>query len=269
MKEGTRYFGIGVIAVAISMSAFWHTYYAEAVETLNGSGNVEVIGSDRSDVVDPENPGNQIDPGESPHTTGPLRIDYVSSLNFNKALIQKKERKYEALAQQFHDETTPRGSYIQITDQRGAATGWTLQVKQRTQFNNPVIQNKEEQSLVGAYLSLDKGWANSSGTSKPPTVTRETIGLNAIDTAYEVATAIPNTGRGVWTIEFGASDTNSNHQPATLKPLIDKEGKAILDEEYQKPAYTNSAITLTVPESTKIYPVQYQTEITWILAELP
>ncbi|OJG84743.1 hypothetical protein RV15_GL002888 [Enterococcus silesiacus] len=236
---------------------------------MTGSGSVEVIGNDRSDIVDPENPGNQIDPGESPHTTGPLRIDYVSELNFNKALIQQKERKYEALAQQFYDETTARGSYIQITDQRGLATGWTLQVKQRTQFNNPVIQNKEEQSLVGAYLSLDKGWANSSGTSTPPAVTRETIGLNAIDTAYEVATAAPNTGRGVWTIAFGASDMNSDDQPVTLKPLVDKNGKAIMDEEYQKPAYTNSAITLTVPESTKIYPVQYQTEITWILAELP
>lgn len=255
-------------ACVVSVSLEQQVGFAEA-ETVNGSGSVTVTGSDHTKPVDPENPGTTVDPGESPNTTGPLRIDYVSALDFNKATIQKKDRTYEALAQQFFDETEPRGSYIQITDQRGSSSGWTLQVKQNTQFHNYVIQNQEEQTLVGAYLSLDKGWANSSGDSQAPTVTRETIGLNAIDTAYEVATASPGTGRGVWTIAFGASETNSNQQTPTLKPLKDKDGKDVIDEVYNKPAYSNSAVTLTVPESTKIYPVQYETEITWILAKLP
>ncbi|MGX7136394.1 WxL domain-containing protein [Enterococcus silesiacus] len=256
------------VVCLISVSFKQEVSFATA-DTLDGSGSVTVTGSDHTKPIDPENPGTTVDPGESPNTTGPLRIDYVSALNFNKAIIKKNERTYEALAQQFFDETEPRGSYIQITDQRGSSTGWTLQVKQNTQFHNPVIQKQEEQTLVGAYLSLDKGWANSSGDSQAPTVTRETIGLNAINTAYEVATASPGTGRGVWTIAFGASEANSNQQSATLKPLKDSDGKAVIDEVYKKPAYTNSAVSLTIPESTKIYPVQYETEITWILAKLP
>ncbi|WP_348922397.1 WxL domain-containing protein [Enterococcus rotai] len=258
-----------VIVACIASVCFEQQISYADTDTLEGSGAVTVTGSDRTNPIDPENPGTTVDPGESPYTTGPLRIDYVSALDFNKAIVKKKERTYEALAQQFFDETEPRGSYIQITDQRGSASGWTLQVKQNTQFHNTVIQNQEQQTLVGAYLSLDKGWANSSGNSLAPTVTRETIGLSAIDTAYEVATASPGTGRGVWTIAFGASEANSSQQPATLKPLKDKEGKAVIDEVYNKPAYTNSAVSLTVPESTKIYPVQYETEITWILAKLP
>lgn len=253
----------------ISIIGFEQSFYAEVPEEMDGKGSVKVTGSDRSDIIDPENPEKPADPGESPYTTGPLRIDFVSALNFGKAETEKSERKYSALAQQFHDETGPRGSYVQITDQRTISTGWSLQVKQQTQFQNPVIQNREEQELVGAFLSLDKGWAKSGNTSQTPTVTRETIALNAMDIAYEVAIASKGGGRGVWTIAFGASETNKDNQGSTLKPLMDKEGKAVVDEEYKKPAFSNSAVTLTVPETTKIYPVQYETKLTWILAELP
>ncbi|WP_207695250.1 hypothetical protein DOK67_0001204 [Enterococcus sp. DIV0212c] len=260
---------LSLLIFLTSFIGFEKPSYADSPDTIDGAGTVKVTGSDRSDIVDPENPEKPANPGESPYTTGPLRIDFVSALNFGKAETKKSDRKYLALAQQFFDETEARGSYVQLTDQRGVSTGWSLQVKQQTQFRNPVIQNREEQELVGAYLSLDKGWAKSSSDSLAPTVTRETIAINAMDTAYEVATANKGAGRGVWTIAFGASKTNSDNQPTTLQPLVDKEGKAILDEEYQKPAQTNSAVTLTVPETTKIYPVQYETKLTWILAELP
>lgn len=98
---------------------------------------------------------------------------------------------------------------------------------------------------------------------------RETIALNSIGSAYEVATARAGSGKGVWTIAFGASDTNSSKQPATLTPVVDQTGKPVIDSHYSKPVYSNSAITLSIPETTKIHPVEYQTEITWILAKLP
>lgn len=236
--------------------------------SLTQKGSVSVLGGESSGIVDPENPFTPADPGKSPSTKGPLRIDYVSPLNFGEAQIKKKNRVYSSLAQQFHNEVGPRGSYIQITDQRTQSTGWTLQVKQETQFNNAIIQKNAEKELKGAILSLDKGWANSSSPSEAPTVTRETIALS-IGSAQEVATASAGKGRGVWTIAFGASNTNKSKQDTTLSPLLDKKGKAVRDQEYQKAAYSNSAITLSVPENTKIYPVQYETKITWLLAELP
>lgn len=237
--------------------------------SLNHSGSVSVIGSDTTNLIDPENPGIIVDPGKSPSTKGSLRIDYVSALDFGESKIVKGTRRYNALAQQFFGETGPRGSYIQITNQQANSSGWTLQVKQENQFVNSIIQEKEEQELKGAVLSLDKGWANSSGPSEAPTVTRETIALSSIGTAYEVATAENNSGKGVWTIAFGASETNTSDQPITLTPVVDASNNPVMDTTYNKPVYSNSAITLTVPETTVIHPVEYQTKITWILANLP
>ncbi|OJG96959.1 hypothetical protein RV18_GL001308 [Enterococcus termitis] len=250
------------------MTLFSPTAKATA-DSLGQSGTVSVEGSSISNPIDPENPDDIADPGEGPSTEGPLRIDYVSSLDFGQAQLSDTNRTYTALAQQFLGETGPRGSYIQITDQRTISTGWTLQVKQNHQFRNTVIQEASEQELSGAVLSLDKAWANSNSISGSPTVTRETIALNSIDTAYELATATAGNGRGVWTIAFGASETNSNDMENTLSPVVDAAGNAVKDEFSGKPAYHNSAISLMIPTATKIYPVQYATEITWILAELP
>lgn len=237
--------------------------------SLGQTGDVTVKGSSISNPIDPENPDDIADPGEGPSTDGPLRIDYVSSLDFGRAQLTDSDRTYPALAQQFLGDTGPRGSYIQITDQRTVSTGWTIQVKQNHQFRNTVIQEAGEQALTGAVLSLDKGWANSNSTSGSPTVTRETIALNSIGTAYELASATAGNGRGVWTIAFGASETNSNQLENTLSPALDAAGNPVIDEFSGKPAYHNSAISLTIPNATKIYPVQYATELTWILAELP
>lgn len=238
-------------------------------DSLKQSGSVQVRGSDVTSPMDPENPGTDVEPGASPVTKGSLRIDYVSAFDFGERNMTKGNREYSALAQQFFEETGPRGSYIQITDQQADSSGWSLQVKQETQFINPIIQEAGEQELKGAVLSLDKGWANSSGTSEAPTVTRETIALNAIGAAYEVATARPGSGKGVWTIAFGASETNTSNQKPTLKPVMDQAGKAVMDPVYNKPVFSNSAVTLSIPESTVIHPVEYQTKITWILAKLP
>lgn len=237
-------------------------------ESLDQTGTVTVVGGDSS-LVDLENPDMLVELGEGPSTEGALRIDFAPALDFGRAEISETERVYYALAQQFLDETEPRGSYVQIADQRMRSTGWTLQVKQNYQFRNTTIQKKSEQELTGAVLSLDKGWANSSGTSGSPIVAQETIALNAIGTAYELATATAGNGRGVWTIAFGASETNRNNMENTLSPVVDTAGNPAIDEFSGKPAYQNSAISLTLPSTTAIYPVQYATDLTWILAELP
>lgn len=235
--------------------------------SLETNGTVKVPGNDSSIIVDPEKPEKPVNPGEVPSTKGDLRIDYVSSVEFGRVKIDAKKRSYKALAHQFLDDTEPRGSYIQITDQRTVSTGWSIQVKQNSQFTSDTEATPSE--LKGAVLSLDQAWANSLGNSPAPTVTRNTIAIQNFDTAYELATAKPNTGRGVWTIAFGASATNNNNQKNTLEPLIDDKGQAVMDSRVNKQAHSNSAIKLDIPEKVTIKPQKYKTKLTWILGDMP
>ncbi|WP_430602382.1 hypothetical protein IGJ02_002720 [Enterococcus sp. DIV0724b] len=268
MRVTRMSFWLSTIGLLLFSSSISLTVHA-AQNLLDEPDAVSVKGSVVTNPIDPENPGNVIDPGEGPSTKGALRIDYVSALDFGESKISQESREYKALAQQFFGDTGPRGSYIQITDQQANSSGWTLQIKQEKQFANSIIQEAGEQELKGAVLSLDEGWASSNSTSEAPTVTRETIALNSIGSAYEVAIAKTGSGKGVWTIAFGASDTNKNNQSPTLNPVLDTSGEPVIDHTYNKPVYSNSAITLTVPKTTVIHPVEYQTEITWILAKLP
>ena len=259
---------IVVCVSIIAVSLMGHPFKSEASE-LDQPTIVTIEDDGKTDPVDPENPGEIVDPGPTPSINSSLRIDFVSSLDFGKVKIKEKNRVYSALAQNFHGNTEPRGSYVQISDRREVKSGWTLQVKQETQFSHVQAKNKKEQELTGAVLSLDNGWANSITGNPKPNVYRNTILLNNIGQSYEVATSKKDAGKGIWTINFGASKENQNGQKDTLIPALNERGEAIMDLVFQKPAYYNSAITLSIPDSIKIYPVQYQTELTWILSELP
>lgn len=243
-------------------------------DTLISDGTVQVIQGSPI-LVDPDKPDEIVDPGQGPSTTGDLRIDFVSSLDFGKAAVSqrldngKKERVYNAIAQTFISNTNPRANYIQITDQRAESNGWTIQVKQNYQFRNTIIHDIAEQELRGAVISLDKGWANSSSASKGPIVTRETMAIAAMDTYYQVATARQEEGRGTWLISFGSSGENAKNQENTLRPLKDELGELLLDEQDGKPVYSNSAVSLRIPENIKIHPVEYETTFTWVLGALP
>lgn len=228
------------------------------------NGDVTVKASDKTDPLDPENPLNPVDPGESPSTEGDLRIDFVSAVNFAETKITKTDRHYDSLAQLFFDETSARGAYVQVTDLRQGIPGWSLQLKQTTQF-----KNGDSLELNGARLSFDKGWANSGGTGTAPSVFRDTISIDEIGSSYQVASAEKGAGNGTWMLSFGASATNNNNQESSLKALTGQDGKAMIDSVYQKQAYSNSAITLSVPDKTTILPGDYQTELSWILQATP
>lgn len=242
---------------------------ASSANALGGGGAVGVTGTEVTPPRDPENPGDVADPGPGPSTTGDLRVDFVSTLNFGATSITNANRKYDSLAQLFHSDTNARGYYIQITDQRGSnAQGWNLTLTQDRQFESTIVQDLNHQQLDGAVLSFDKGWANSANTGGAPTVTRDTLSLNEMGTAYTVASATSGQGSGIWTISFGASEENTSGQENTLTALTDENG-AVMDATYNKPAYSNSAVSLTIPDTTRIYPVQYTTTLTWTLEASP
>ena len=221
-----------------------------ADNSLSSTGSVTIKGSETSEIIDPEEPEEIIDPGPGPSTKGNLRFDFVSALDFSTVKVGKTNRNFEALAVPVNGGQKQRGSFVQITDVRSSSKGWTLQVKQMNQFVTP-----DHDELTGAVLSLDKAWANSPGISKPPTVTRDTLALENIGVAYEVARAGKDEGVGIWSIVFGASKDNPKNQPITLKEV---DGKT-----------RNSAVQLKVPDATNVVAKEYQTKMTWILSQVP
>lgn len=232
------------------------------------NGHVSVEDAGTSGIIDPEHPELIVNPGEGPSTTGSLRIDYISSLNFGSENLNKAGRKFSSLAQLFLDDTSARGYFVQISDFR-PDDGWELQLTQKNQFNSSIVQDANNRSLKGAILSFDKGWANTNGTSKAPLVTRDAVSLESLDMAYTIATAGSNEGKGSWTIAFGSSESNPQEKETTLTPFKDKNGNAVINQQYEKPEYKNSAISLTVPKETKIYPVEYSTTLQWTLLAGP
>ncbi|MHC5247530.1 WxL domain-containing protein [Enterococcus sp. LJL90] len=263
---------ITVLLGSLSLLALFYTgqpVRAASESNLSGNGTVDVLDTGVTIPVDPENPGVNVDPGEGPSTKGPLRFDFVSSLNFGLVELTDGDKEFHSLAQLFHSETGPRGYYVQVTDQRKDSSGWELQVAQDSQFNNRVIQTLSEQELAGAYLSFDNGWANSADGKGLPGVTRDTIKISEFNVGYTVATASTTQGEGVYTIAFGASAENTSGQTNTLTALTDADGTAVMDDTYNKQTYSNSAIKLFIPSGTKIYPVNYKTTLTWSLIAGP
>lgn len=262
MKNKPLYFASVLVAMAVLPLS---TSRVTAATTGVGTdGKVKVEASQTTAPLDPENPLTPVDPGESPSTEGDLRIDFVSAINFASAEITETDRHYLSLAQLFHDETPARGTYVQITDLRQGTPGWSLQLKQETQF-----KNEDNVELNGAVFSFDKGWANSGGTGQGPSVFRDTIAIDTIGSSYQVASASKGTGNGTWLLSFGASETNQHNQENSLSLITTSEGGELVDQVFNKPSYTNSAVSLTVPDKTTILAGEYHTHLTWILQATP
>lgn len=193
-------------------------------------------------------------------------------MKFGHNKITKTDRKFYANAQLFHDGTQARGNYIQVTDSRPGIKGWELQVRQEQQFTTLEAAKSTEKELKGASLSFDNIWANSmtSSLDTAPEISKDTIMIDKQATTFPLATAQSGQGKGQWVIVFGASSNNPQNQKVTLEPKVDEFGTPVLDSEFEnQQVYDNHSIFLTVPNETTIQAVQYQTELTWVLAELP
>ncbi|MDA9471665.1 WxL domain-containing protein [Enterococcus sp. 5H] len=268
MKKITVLFTASLLAMTILIGNI--SVFAEESSVVGG-GTIRYTGEIPTDPVDPENPTEPIDPGPGPSTNGQLRFDFAPTLNFGANKISDENRNFYVNAQLFHNGPSARGNFLQVTDSRPEGTGWTLQVRQEYQFKNDVIQKEDEKELKGSILSFDNTWANSAYTQeKAPQLSKDIIQLNAQGTTFPVANADKGHGRGTWLISFGASEENQSNQPNTLFPKVDESNNPILDPNFENQAvYGNNAISLSIPDGVKVHPVQYQTELTWILAELP
>lgn len=252
------------------LSVAFATNSVEATEAgqVTSAGRIDFLPSDLpTPPVDPENPSIEVDPGEVVATNGPLRLDFIPKLSFGRRLISDQDQTYNVLAQQFVSDTPTRPNYLQLTDNRWTLSGWELTVKQEKQFFSGEATHAKE--LKGAVLSFDKQSIHSAYDLEGyvPTLVEGKVALNEMGASYSIATAKENNGPGTWVIKFGSSN-DVGDEKGTLIPIKGGDGKARMDETYNKPMYENTGIQLSVPGSIEKEAVNYGTVLTWTLSEL-
>ncbi|WP_167629748.1 WxL domain-containing protein [Listeria valentina] len=174
--------------------------------------------------TDPTNPGDEFTPEETPDpTTGSLRIDFASSLDFGEQTISGEAKDYFA---KFTKGTNSTGAdrfvpnFVQVTDNSGKNAGWTLEVSGSEFKNGDAVLEGAELTLSGTTLA-----STMDSKFKPETVMDNIVVGNSNQT---VVGAKAEQGMGTWTAAFGnesgtsATDTNKNvklHVPAETKKV--------------------------------------------------
>ncbi|WP_088072364.1 WxL domain-containing protein [Gottfriedia luciferensis] len=225
---------IGVVSVVSTVGA--HSTFA--AETSKGSSKVGVefiAGSGPVTPVDPVDPEKPLDPGPTDPTdpptgeTGPLTLDYVSSVHFGTKEISSNNQVY------FSKSKKP---FIQVTDRRGTGEGWKVTAK-ASKFSNGSYE-----SLPGAVISFKNGTVASASNGNAPTPS-QSITLNADgSTASTVVTAAPNSGLGTWLTRWLGPNPNVND------------------------GAENENVTLTIPGGSATVG-NHEATITWTLTDAP
>ncbi|MDR1567943.1 MAG: WxL domain-containing protein [Streptococcaceae bacterium] len=208
---------------------------------------------------DPENPVKPVDPtdpsGPTDGTSGPLSIDYASSLDFGLNKISTQDEIYYARAQRYKkDDGSPDSlltpNYVQISDNRGSNAGWTLKVKQNAQFTNSTTLNKK---LTGAVITFTDPKVDSNAVGVTAPDANATITLDPAGNESLVFSAKKDAGAGTWVNLWGKVEE------VTEKDAGDKDVKAQVTKD----------IALAVPGKTPKDAVKYSTTLTWTLSEVP
>lgn len=227
----------GILLNSHPVFAEAQTYDSNAV--INFVPNQDVTPPVDPSNPDPENPVTPIDPtnpnGPNPGTAGPLSIDYASSLHFGENKISTKNEVYNAKAQAFTG-GSEGPNYVQVTDNRGTETGWSLQVKQNGQF-----VSTSGYELTGAKITFKQAQINTISTSPKPSQLKDTFSLTPDGTgaAEQVVSAGNGEGAGTYVYAFGTDETKSE------------------------------SISLEVPGSTTKLAEAYKTSFTWTLTDVP
>jgi len=229
---------------------------ADNSTNYSSNGAVQFVENrDPTDPVDPENPGkptHPIDPtdpnGPQPGTSGPLSIDFASSIDFGKNKISNKDERYYANPQHliFHDGSEKDvPNYLQVTDNRGTNAGWVLKVCQESQLRNNLTKHKE---LTGAEITLSKFRVVSN--QQKLDVEKPSVHNIVLTPGYSsnVMTASKGKGGGTWLDVFGSLNKITIANKKELK---------------------NSDVSLFVPGSTPKDAVRYMSKLNWTLSEVP
>lgn len=203
------------------------------------SGQAEVEFKANQQVIPPVDPGD----GENitpihPPTKGPLSINYATNINFGKNKRGSLEQIFYAEAETVTNISTNEEkkypAFVQVTDLRGSAAGWTLSVKQ----NGPLVNEKNDK-LTGAELCLSAvRVAPQYEMSHPPKELIKNISLTETGDVVPVVKAEAGTGMGTWNIYLGDLENVSEN------------------------------ITLRIPKNSKQETGRYRTSLSWFLQDV-
>ncbi|MGL9730640.1 WxL domain-containing protein [Enterococcus sp. DIV0756] len=228
--------GIALVP-ATSFAADGGNYDSNGVITFTPNTDI----TNPVDPVDPTNPVTPVDPtdptGPKPGTAGPLSIDYASSLDFGTQKITSKDEIYKAKAQKYLDKDNNEKTgpnFVQVTDNRGTEAGWTLQMKQNSQF-----KTTDAEELTGAVITFKNGNVVTASDSAKPTG-QATIVADPSGALKNVMEAKDGQGAGTYLLDWGTDA-----------------------------ATAAESIELSVPGSTTKYAKKYSTTFTWVLSDTP
>lgn len=189
-------------------------------------------------------PINPIDPGEGgdidpnkPPTDGPLSINYASNIVFGAHKKTNDEQIFYATEDTITVSETGEKkqipNFVQVTDLRGTATGWTLSVRQ----NGP-LKKANGVAIVGSKLTVS---AYSIGTlyghqGVPSGLSKDVV-LSEDGQSHEIVKAETGTGVSTWSA-FLANENDPK-----------------------------SGVSLTVPKGAVKETGVYTTSLTWFLQD--
>lgn len=244
-------FSKSALVCTLALSILGGSTLASA-ETVGSKISNGVISFEEDDSetppVDPENPEKPVEPIDptdpekpiEPGTPGPLSIDFASHFNFGTHKISVKDETYFADEQGFKDGSTGP-NYVQVTDKRGTAAGWSLSVTQKDQFK------AGENELKGSELTLgDQGLNSVVADEYKPAIASASQTLTP-GSKVEVVNAAKNKGMGSWILYFGKATTDAT---------VSADGA--------------KSVSLFVPGSAiKLKDMEYKTELNWELSDVP
>lgn len=230
-------------------SANQHAYHSE--------GSVEFIpNGDPTDPVDPEKPDPEkpVDPvgpnPGKPGSAGPLSVDFASSFDFGMHEISNVDAVYYARAQKYNNhEDTP--NFVQVSDNRGMNSGWSLKVKQNSQCQ--ATNDTTYKELTGARIILTSPKINSNSVGVTAPIAVETVILIPDGTESLVMSAGKHAGAGTWDNYWGKVEAVSETDASGNQQLVN----------------VTKAVSLEVPGNTPKDAVRYKTTLTWILTDVP
>lgn len=231
-------------AMLLGSLSFGSTVFAgeDGAEKSSNADISFVPSTDPTDPVDPTDPEVPIEPIDpdpiDPGTAGPLSIDFASHLHFGEQEISTKTKTYYANLQEFKlpddDVTIYEGpNFVQVTDNRGEESGWSLTVNQTEQFKTS--SNKE---LTGAEIVFKNEKIGTISTSGMPSAETGVSLTPGTDTPLMSAKA--GEGAGTYLLHWG--------------------------EDAEK---AKESIELIVPGKTTKYKDTYKTTLNWVLSNTP
>lgn len=187
--------------------------------------------NDSPDVLNPQDPTVPYeDPPDAPTgETGPLTIDYVSSLYFDGGEVSNEPKQIQS------SNLLP---FVQVTDRRGTGEGWTL-TAQLNEFHS-TQSNSQESYLNGSKIILNRGSLISPSTANTP-YANQNVEIAAGGDAVIVIMAPSESGSGSWLNRWFPSEDNDS---------------------------LNNNVLLDVPSGQSSVG-SYQATITWTLTDTP